>query len=144
MTQTDALARLLLPDIRDRDILEVACGTADFALSASSYARSATCIDLDDHRLNPSVRESNICFQIMDAAGMSFPDDTFDSVFIYNAFYHIQAQWTDIEAECLRVLKKGGALHLIGTWKLDTGLIHDAFAASARWNGKFLMVRIEQ
>ena len=50
---------------------------------------------------------------------MTYPDHSFDTVVLYNAFSHIQSQWSAIEKECRRVLKDDGAIWLVGTWKMD-------------------------
>ena len=83
-------------------------------------------------------------FQIMDAARMSYPDNTFDTVVIYNAFFHIRDQWDEIEKECRRVLKRTGILYVIGTWSLDTILMIEMFGDQAFWQAGFLLVRIEK
>lgn len=142
MTKTDKLTALLRADIRDKDVLEVACGAAEFSLSASREAKSVCGIDLDDKRLSPRARESGIQFQIMDAADMSYPDHIFDTVMIYNAFAHIRSQWDAIEKECKRVLKPAGALYVVGTWKLDTNLMEDAFGAAAMWRDGFFIAKL--
>lgn len=99
MKKTDALVQMLLPDIADKTILEAACGRADFSISASEYAKDVFCIDMVDSRLNPNINKDNIHFEIMDAAFMSYPSETFDYVFIYNAFAHIEQQWESIKSE---------------------------------------------
>ena len=58
MKKTDALVQLLLPSIRDRAVLEVACGSADFSIAAAPFAGSVSCIDLEASRLNPQIRET--------------------------------------------------------------------------------------
>lgn len=72
MIKTDSLVQLLLTDIEDKVILEVACGDASFSISASRYARSVSCIDLVDSRLK-DIRQDNVHFEIMDAAKMRYP-----------------------------------------------------------------------
>lgn len=142
MTKTDKLAALLDADVRDKDVLEVACGGAEFSLSALRAAKSVSAIDLDDSRLSPRARGSAIRFQIMDAAHMSFPDRIFDTVVIYNAFAHIESQWDEIEKECRRVCRPNGALYVASTWKLDTGRMEGAFGAAAKWRDGFLIARL--
>lgn len=139
MKNTDNLSKLLIGDIENKTVLEVACGAADFAASASAYADSVDCIDLDAGRLRSNLA-ANVHFQIMDAAKMEYGDNTFDTVVLYNAFYHVQPQWTEIERECKRVLKKAGAIYIVGTWKLDTQLMMDVFGDKAKWQGQFLIV----
>lgn len=124
--KTDSIVRSILPEIEGKEVLEVACGAADFSLSASPYARKITCIDLDEKRLDPLVREQeNICFRVMDAAQMTFEKDTFDTIILYNALYHIKDQYDAILAECRRVLKPEGHIFLIATWKMDLSLMRE-------------------
>ena len=141
MKKTDRIVRLLKSDIENKDILEVACGTADFSIAASAFANSVSCIDLDESRLNSIIIQSDICFQIMDASKMEYSDHVFDMVFMYNAYYHIQTQWEKIEKECKRVLKSNGCIYIIGTWKLDTSIMLDDFGDKAVWLDDFLIVK---
>lgn len=143
MKKTDSLVRLLLTDIEDKDILEVACGDASFSISASRYARSVSCIDLVDSRLK-DIRQDNVHFEIMDAAKMRYASETFDTVFFYNALFHVRSQWEEIEKECRRVLKGKGSIYIVGTWKLDTALMKDMFDDKAEWLNDFLIARIEK
>ncbi len=92
MKKTDALVQLLLPDIAGKTILEAACGSGDFSLSASAYAEQVFCIDLVDSRLDGRIKRENIRFAIMDASRMRYPDGMFDAVFVYNALSHIRPQ----------------------------------------------------
>ena len=142
MGKTNELVRMLATDIENKDILEVACGAAGFSVSAARIANHVACIDLDDSRLNDQAKENNIHFQIMDASKMSFHDNMFDTLFIYNAFFHIQSQWNMIERDCKRVLKSTGKIYIVGTWKLDTNLMIDTFGERAVWHGGFLVVTI--
>lgn len=140
MKKTDKLVQLLNSHIEDKDILEVACGGAEFSISASTMAKSVSCIDLDDSRLNELINHTDIKFQIMDASKMDYPDDSFDTIVIYNAFYHIQSQWEDIARECSRVLRKDGKICIASTWKLDIGLMKDYFGNDVKWEDEFLIV----
>lgn len=141
MRNTDILVNLLIADIENKAILEVACGAADFSLSASAYADSVYSIDLDAGRLN-GRHAGNLHFQIMDASNMDYADDTFDTVVLYNAFAHIQSQWIEIERECKRVLKAEGVIYIVGTWKLDVHIMMDLFGDKAKWQNQFLIVKI--
>ncbi len=105
MKKTDRILRHILPEIEGKEVLEAACGTAEFSLSAAAYAKRITCIDIDESRLDRLVKErENICFRIMDASKMDFGDAVFDTIILYNALYHIKGQWDEILAECRRVL----------------------------------------
>lgn len=140
MKKTDTLVNMLASDIEHKDVLEVACGAADFSVSAARIANSVSCIDLDDSRLNHQAKRSNVLFQIMDASKMTYSDNEFDTVVIYNAFFHIRTQWGMIERECKRVLKETGKMFIVGTWGLDTNLMMDTFGDNAIWHDGFLIV----
>ena len=142
MKKTDALVDMLISDIENKAVLEVACGAADFSVSAARAANHVSCIDLDACRLNHLDKQENVTFQIMDAARMSYPDNTFDTIVIYNALFHIRKQWDEIAKECKRVLKRTGILYVIGTWKLDTSLMIRMFGDQTFWKNGYLLVRI--
>lgn len=143
MRNTDNLVNLLMKDIENKTVLEVACGAADFSISASFHSTNVFCIDLDAGRLGDGFTE-NVHFQIMDASDMDYADSTFDTIILYNAFFHVQSQWNEIKRECERVLKANGVIYIVGTWKLDTHLIMDVFGDKAKWQDKFLIVEIRK
>ena len=144
MKKTDTLVNILDADIKQKDLLEVACGAADFSISAARIADSVSCIDLDDSRLNDFGEQKNIYFQIMDASKMLYSDDTFDTIVIYNAFFHIQPKWDMIERECRRVVKRTGKIYIVGTWSLDINPMKETFKDSVIWRDGFLIVEIEK
>lgn len=143
MKTTDRLVRLLADDIDNKTVLEVACGAADFSISASACSNRMDCIDLDAHRLSAPLPE-NVHFQIMDASQMDFADNTFDTIILYNAFAHVQSQWSEIERECKRVLKADGVIDVVSTWKLDTYWMSKVFGDRANWQGPFLIAKIRK
>ncbi len=121
-------ARLLSPHLTGRDVLEIACGTADFSLAAAETARSVTAIDLDDCRLSPAVRSGgSVCFQRMDAAALSFPDGSFDTAVLYNALGHLTAIQPAVLSEAHRVLRPGGALIVCSSFSLDKTAMEEHF-----------------
>lgn len=143
MKNSDILVNLLIADIENKTILEAACGAADFSVSASAYSDSVYCIDIDAGRLDSKLAEK-LHFQIMDASKMDYADETFDTVILYNAFFHIQSQWIEIERECKRVLKAEGVIYVVGTWKLDVHIMMDVFGDKAKWRNQFLIVEIRK
>lgn len=140
MKKTDSIVRMLISGIENKDILEVACGTAEFSDSAAEFARSVSCVDLDNSKLT-LLKRKNIRFQIMDAADMRFENGTFDSVFLYNALSRVSSQWEAIEKECYRVLKPNGSIYIIGTWKIDIELIKNMYKDKAVQKGGFVIVK---
>ena len=134
MKKTEKIVRLIRQELENKDILEVACGTAEFSLSAAQYAKQVACIDIDSERLNSLVEErENISFQKMDAAEMAFESDTFNTVILYNALCHIKDQYDAIIAECRRVLKPKGQIIMIATWKMDSSLMAEMFRDKVEW-----------
>ncbi len=145
MKKTEKIVQLIGPELENKDVLEVACGTADFSLSAAQYVRQAVCIDIDSGRLNSLVKEQeNISFRKMDAVEMSFESDTFDTVILYNALYHIKDQYDAIMAECRRVLKPKGYIILIATWKIDSSLMAEMFGDRVEWLDENCMIKLEK
>ena len=121
-------ARLLSPHLAGLDVLEIACGTADFSLAAAETARSVTAIDLDDCRLSPAARSTDgVRFQRMDAAAMTFPDGSFDTAVLYNALGHLTAILPAVLSEALRVLRPGGALIVCSSFSLDKTAMEEHF-----------------
>ena len=142
MKKTDKLVRDLITDIEGKDVLEVACGTADFSIAASTYASKISCIDLDDSRLHKQLLNKKINFEIMNASAMTYPGETFDTIVIYNAFAHIESQWESIKAECLRVLKPSRILYIVSSWKLDNSILSDTFGKDAFQTDEFMIVKL--
>lgn len=118
-------ARLLSPHLAGLDVLEIACGTADFSLAAET-ARSVTAIDLDDCHLSPAARSTDgVRFQRMDAAAMTFPDGSFDTAVLYNALGHLTAILPEVIPEALRVLRHGGTLIVCSSFSLDKTVMEE-------------------
>lgn len=121
-------ARLLSSHLTGRDVLEIACGTADFSLAAAETARGVTAIDPDDCRLSPAVRSGgSVCLQRMDAAALSFPDRSFDTAVLYNALGHLTAILPEVLSEALRVLRPGGTLLICTSFSLDKTAMEEHF-----------------
>lgn len=117
---------MLSPHLAGRNMLEIACGTADFSLAAVETARSVTAIDLDDCRLSPAARsEERMRFQRMDAAALTFPDGSFDTAVLYNALGHLTAILPEVLSEALRVLRPGGRLIVCSSFSLDKSAMEE-------------------
>jgi len=126
MKTVEQVGRLIYEYLNDKYILEIACGSAEFSLMASSIANKIECIDLDDFRLLPEIHlTTNVSFQKMDATKLLFPDESFDTVVTYNAIGHLSSIFEEILNECFRVLRKGGVLCIITSWSLDKTIISD-------------------
>ncbi|MBQ3126667.1 MAG: class I SAM-dependent methyltransferase [Clostridia bacterium] len=126
MSRADLAVGLIAPAIAERDVLEAACGSAEFALAAAEDAASVVCIDLEDSRLLPEVYDcENLRFRQMDAAAMRFGNESFDTVVLYNAVFHLEDRLEAVLDECLRVLRPGGLFCAISSWRLDRPVLTD-------------------
>ncbi len=120
MTRVRKVINNIQSHIQNKIILEVACGRADFSIEASKISKSVFCIDLDDFRLSEKINERvNVTFEQMNATSMSYDDESFDTVIMYNAIAHLDRIIDDVLSECLRVLKFGGTIFVISSFSID-------------------------
>ncbi len=120
MWRVESVIKTIEKDIINKDILEVACGCAEFSLAASPKANSVNCIDLNDKRLPASIYGyKNIIFTPMDAAALQFAPNTFDTVIIYNSIGHLEGIVAEVINQCRRVVKVGGSIYIISSFMID-------------------------
>ena len=126
MKRVDRVLFRLMPDIVSKRVLEPACGCAEFSVAAATHAAEVVCFDLDDKRLDPTVRQTlKLRFEIMDATAMRFPDGSFDTVVLYNAIGHLAHIAEPVLWECLRVVKKSGAVWIVSSFRMDKAVIRE-------------------
>ncbi|MFN3200525.1 MAG: class I SAM-dependent methyltransferase [Bradymonadia bacterium] len=97
---------LTIPLARDRDVLEVGCGTGLILKSVAPVARSAVGLDLSPGMLE-QARARGLDVVEGSATALPFDDASFDLVFSFKVLAHVE----DIEqamAEVARVLRPGG------------------------------------
>ncbi len=125
MKRSEMAAAMFAPLLHGAEVLEVACGCAEFSICAASLAKNVYCIDLDDQRLPKEILSAgNIHFSIMDAAKMDYSNACFDIVVLYNAIGHLTNVLEDVIFECKRVLRSNGKICIISSSKLDHNVIH--------------------
>lgn len=126
MKRVERVIQHIADSLNDKDVLEVACGCAEFSYAASNIAKTVTCIDLDDTRIKLNIAErTNIKFQVMDATEMSFNDRLFDTAVLYNAVGHLEEIIDEVVSECQRVVKPHGTIYLISSFKMDKWFLRD-------------------
>ena len=124
MRIVDRAIKIIQQEITDKFIIEIACGCAEFTISASKIANEVVCIDLDDIRLNTNITEiTNIDFHKMDATKTDYEDDNFDTVILYNAIGHLENCFESVINEALRIKNKSGSFFIISTFKMDKNVI---------------------
>lgn len=126
MRRVEQVMEEIKDSIKNKDVLEVACGCAEFSLCASNIAHKVCCIDLDGSRMkfNPDNYQ-NLNFQIMDATKMKYEKASFDTVVIYNAIAHLEGVIDDILEESKRVTRKQGNIYVISSFKMDKWVIRE-------------------
>jgi ubiquinone/menaquinone biosynthesis C-methylase UbiE len=92
--------------------LEIGCGNGNGIRLIRKYFHPIKIVGVDlDPRMIDIARRRNrhngLEFEVMDAACLEFPDDSFDAVFDFGIIHHIP-NWRDCIREIKRVLKDSG------------------------------------
>ena len=100
---------------KDKDVLEVACGTGQGLGILAGHARSVVAGDYTDQLIMAAADHyrGKIPLLRLDAHSLPFPDASFDVIILYEAIYYLADASRFVE-ECSRLLRPGGAL-IIGT-----------------------------
>lgn len=105
------------------NVLDVACGTGDMAVSLVERGCTVTGIDLSEEMLAIARQKAPmVTFMIADAEHLPFPDASFDAVtcaFGVRNFVHLEQGLN----EMLRVLKPGGQLVILELATPDSPLV---------------------
>lgn len=112
---SEALVDRLLDDLPACGrILDVACGVgaSTRALAGRYGAEQVVGINISDVQLAEARKRASACeFLQMDAARLTFPDNSFDAVICVEAAFHFDTRQAFLR-EAFRVLKPGGSLAL--------------------------------
>lgn len=110
--------------IKDKKVLEIACGEGCFSLNASKIASEvlATNISLERFNLIADL-PTNLSIKEMDASTLKIKDEDFDVVASYNAFGHLDGIKEKVINEMYRVTKKTGYIIFMATWKMDKNML---------------------
>lgn len=105
------------------NVLDVACGTGDMAVSLVERGCTVTGIDLSEEMLAIARQKAPmVTFMIADAEHLPFPDASFDAVtcaFGVRNFVHLEQGL----GEMLRVLKPGGRMVILELATPDSAII---------------------
>jgi ubiquinone/menaquinone biosynthesis C-methylase UbiE len=114
-------SRLIIPEItlfNGMKLLDVGCGDGKliFALSKFLQKYEFKGIDVDPGKIGAAearlADDSQIEFEVSDAAKLSFPDEYFDVVTCTNTFCKVEHKGRSLQ-EIFRVLKKSGHFYLL-------------------------------
>lgn len=106
----DLQVDLLRQHVRDRDVLEVGCGTGLLLHRVASMARSAKGIDISPGMLE-LAEERGLDVVEGCATELPFVSESFDVVYSFKVLAHIE-QIEQALVECSRVVRPGGRLFL--------------------------------
>lgn len=103
-----------LPDHKPLKVLDIGTGTGFFAILIAEQGHKVTGVDItpamiEEARELAGERKLDICFEIMDAQNLDFPNESFDAVISRNLTWTLPDPGRAY-AEWLRVLKPGGVL----------------------------------
>ena len=105
------------------NVLDVACGTGDMAVSLVERGCTVTGVDISEEMLAIARQKAPmVTFMIADAEHLPFPDASFDAVtcaFGVRNFVHLEQGLN----EMLRVLKPGGQLVILELATPDNSLV---------------------
>ncbi len=102
--------RFALDYIKDKDVLEAACGTGIGLGYLKKTAKTITGIDIDEKNLNGARgHDTGAVIRRMDAESLSFVEKSFDAVLLYEAVYYLKEPERFVK-EAHRVLRKNGVL----------------------------------
>lgn len=91
--------------------LDLGTGTGIATRSLSARVKKITGIDISPEMIRKAVRAGNIEYQLMNAEGLYFPDESFDLVTARMVFHHIE-HLNKAMQEAFRVLKKNRRMAL--------------------------------
>lgn len=132
---------------KDKDVLEVACGSGMGLGCLAQMAKTVTGGDIDETNLTFARKNynnrKNISILHLDALNLPFPNESFDTVILFEAIYYLEKPEIFIE-ESYRVLRKNGTI-IIGTVNKEWNDFHISPFAKKYFSAKelFEMLKVK-
>jgi len=103
-------------DLKDRNVLDIGCGTGNLAAAALARGARVTGIDFAPTMIElAKTKIAGVNFRVGDAEALDFPDDSFDIALCAFGVNHMPEPERAI-TEAARVLKQGGVF-VYTTWR---------------------------
>jgi ubiquinone/menaquinone biosynthesis C-methylase UbiE len=101
----------------DQTLLEVGCGIGVDSIQLAKRGFQVTAIDLTENALEiaeqfAQQRGVHVDFQLGNAEGLAFPDETFDAVYSFGVLHHTPDIARSV-SELRRVLRPGGTAYVM-------------------------------
>ncbi len=114
----------IVGDLKGRRVMEIGCGTCEFANAAAKYCLELYAVDIEDKTkfIKP---QSNLFFKNMDATKMDFRPLYMDVAVFYNSVGHLERELAAIIDECLRVLKEDGEIIVCSSQSYDRAVVNN-------------------
>jgi ubiquinone/menaquinone biosynthesis C-methylase UbiE len=103
-------------DLRNKEALEIGCGSGIISLEISKVVKHMTAVDVTDKVLNKAIESYGISelgfrFIVADGTNLPFPDASFDIVVCNQVIEHVGDQ-DKLIAEVYRVLRSDGICYM--------------------------------
>lgn len=107
----EEIARASRELVKDKDVLELACGSGQITGYLYQVAKTFLATDYSSNMIEEAKKRNfeKVVFEVQDATNLTYEDDSFDVVIIANAL-HIMPNKDLAIQEIKRVLKKDGIL----------------------------------
>jgi ubiquinone/menaquinone biosynthesis C-methylase UbiE len=111
----ELLKTLTRLNFHPEEVLDLGCGTGEAEEDLHEHFKRIVGVDLSQSMINEakSKKAENCDFTLGDASKLSFQSNSFDVVFSFCLFHHLQpGRWASVMKEVKRVTKKGGMIVL--------------------------------
>ena len=120
---------------RGQRVLDFGCGTATLTLMIEAQVPKAEVVgvDVDERALaiatgKARALQSRVRFERISPGALPFPDDSFDRVLSCLVFHHLRREEKRVAlAECHRILRPGGELHVADWGRPANRLLRGGF-----------------
>lgn len=114
------------------DLLDVACGSGEFAIFCAQRVRQVTGVDISENMIELAQKKAsaagqdNVHFEHMDVDDLKFKDGSYSFVTCKSAFHHFAEPWK-VFSEMVRCCKNNGMISVQDITAYDEDKVNDFF-----------------